>query len=54
MTPAKPESIDTTGGPRKKYESPRLEIYGNIHQITRALGTHGKADNGTKKLTKTG
>ena len=54
MTPAKPESIDTTGVPRKKYESPRLEIYGNIHQITQAIGQHGKTDNGTKKLTKTG
>jgi hypothetical protein len=55
MTPTKPESIEKAGAPRKKYESPRLEIYGNIHQITRAIGTHGKTDNATtKKLNKTG
>ena len=55
MTPTKPEPIDSADGPRKKYESPRLEIYGNIHQITQAIGNHGKTDNATtKKLNKTG
>ena len=55
MTPTKPDSIDKTGAPPKKYETPRLEIYGNIHQITQAIGTHGKTDNSTNtKLNKTG
>ena len=55
MPPTKPESIANVGSPRKKYEPPRLEIYGNIHQITQALGHTGKTDGGTTKLmTKTG
>lgn len=55
MPPTNPESIDNAAAPRKKYETPRLEIYGNIHQITQALGKTGKADGGTVKLkTKTG
>ena len=55
MTPTKPEPIDGADVPRKKYESPRLETYGNIHQITQALGDHGKTDNATtRKLNKTG
>ena len=54
MTPAKPESVDQPDGPRKKYEAPRLEIYGNIQQITQALGHTGKVDGGTHNKVKTG
>jgi hypothetical protein len=45
-----PESSNQTAGIRKQYESPRLEIYGNIHQITHAIGMHGKMDNATMMI----
>lgn len=54
MTPTKPESIGNSGVPRKTYETPRLEIYGNIHQITQTLGHVGKIDGGAHTKTKTG
>jgi hypothetical protein len=54
MTQPKPESIDNRGVPRKTYEAPRLEIYGNIQQITQALGHTGKVDGGTHNKVKTG
>ena len=41
--------------PRKKYETPRLEIYGDIHQITQNVGTQAKKnDNGARPRNKTG
>jgi hypothetical protein len=54
MTPVKPESIDDRSVPRKKYEAPRLEIYGNIHQLTHTIGNHGKVDGGVRNKSKTG
>lgn len=54
MIPAKPESIDNRDLPRKKYEAPRLEIYGNIHRITQTLGHIGKVDGGLHNMNKTG
>jgi hypothetical protein len=54
MPPTKPEPIDSRSVPRKKYEAPRLETYGNIHQITQTLGNHGKTDGGIHNMSKTG
>ena len=56
MRPTTPETINNAGAPRKTYESPRLERYGNIQQITQALGSEGAADGaaGGKGMNKTG
>ena len=54
MTPTQPESIDKREIPRKKYETPRLETYGNIHRITQTLGHVGKVDGGLHNMSKTG
>jgi len=34
---------------RKTYASPQLVIYGNISQITKAVGKTGNTDGGAKK-----
>ena len=53
--PANPHSDSNAVAPRKKYEAPRLEVYGNIHQITQTLGTLAKkADGGGHVMSKTG
>ena len=54
MRPTTPEPINNAGAPRKAYEPPRLERYGNIQQITQTLGTTGKNDGGGKGMNKTG
>ena len=48
MTPEPPVSTpDQTEQPRKNYTTPQLVDYGNIREITRALGgTLGKNDGG--------
>lgn len=52
MTP-KPDASDNAT-PKKHYEAPRLEIYGDIHEITQNIGTQGKRiDNGAKPRNKT-
>ena len=38
---------------RKKYDSPKLHEYGNIREITLAVGNTGNTDNGTGKNKKT-
>jgi hypothetical protein len=53
MKPDPPDGRDTAATPQKKYEPPRLEVYGNIHQITQALGRHGKMDGGHLLMNKT-
>jgi hypothetical protein len=35
------------GSPRKEYRTPSLRIYGNIREITQAVGRHGRGDGGT-------
>ena len=54
MTPTKREQINDAGAPRKQYETPRLEIFGNIHQITQAAGSDGRNDGGSHPMNKTG
>ncbi len=41
------------GGLRKVYESPRLDIYGDIREITKSVGKTGMADGATHGNTKT-
>jgi hypothetical protein len=50
----KPASASGSEPPKKKaYESPRLEVYGDIREIARSVGTKGKADGAARRLTKT-
>jgi hypothetical protein len=34
---------------KKRYENPKLTIYGNINQLTKAVGNMGLPDGGTGK-----
>lgn len=54
MTPTTPATVDHADAPKKRYTAPRLEIYGNIHQITQAVGSSGKGDGGAHPMNKTG
>lgn len=54
MPPTTPEPNDNRSVPRKTYETPRLEVHGNIQQITQTLGNHGKVDGGAHNMSKTG
>ena len=36
---------------KKPYQKPRLEVYGRLGEITRALGTMGKTDHHFAKFT---
>ena len=38
---------DAGEGPRlkKPYETPRLEVYGDVREIAKGLATHGMFDN---------
>jgi hypothetical protein len=38
--------IRPTGSAKKPYSRPRLEVYGNLREITQAIGKTGKADGG--------
>lgn len=39
--------------PKKAYQAPRLRTYGDIRDITRAVGKNGKLDNNNRKPFKT-
>jgi hypothetical protein len=38
---------------RKPYRSPHVSIYGDIREITKAVGNMGKGDGGAGKTDKT-
>jgi hypothetical protein len=38
---------------RKPYKSPRLETYGDIHEITESVSMMGMADGAAHGMTKT-
>lgn len=54
MTPTTPATVNNADTPKKEYAAPRLEIYGNIHQITQAVGSSGMNDGGSHPMNKTG
>ena len=54
VTPTTPATVDNADAPKKQYTAPRLEIYGNIHQITQAVGSDGMGDGGAHPMNKTG
>ena len=39
--------------PKKAYESPRLDVYGDIREIAKSVGMMGKMDGGSLQMTKT-
>lgn len=41
-----PPPVDNPGAQKKRYEPPRLERYGDIRQITQAVGHTGNPDGG--------
>jgi hypothetical protein len=44
---SKSTSFKGDGPAKKPYESPRLEVYGDIREVTDAGGNMGMLDNGT-------
>jgi hypothetical protein len=49
------KSVDSNGvvPPKKVYESPRLDLYGDIREIAKSVGMMGKMDGGLLRMTKT-
>ncbi len=37
---------------RKPYEPPRLDVYGDIHEVTNSFGMRGLNDHGTPPMSK--
>ena len=52
MTTTSPAARNS-GAPKKPYESPRLEVYGDIGKITQTVGSSGHADGGHGGMSKT-
>jgi hypothetical protein len=51
---ARSTSSDEDRPARKPYEPPRLEVYGDIRELTESVGMTGNADGGAHSMTKTG
>ena len=49
-----PAAVSHTDAPKKRYEPPRLDVYGDIRQITQTVGTTGNADGGHAGMNRTG
>lgn len=49
MTVRSPQSKKDDHG-RKPYETPRVEVYGDIRDIAKAIGHTGKTDGGAHGL----
>jgi hypothetical protein len=45
--------IKPTESIKKLYSRPRLEVYGDLREITQAVGKNGKTDGGPGNHTKT-
>jgi hypothetical protein len=41
-----PAAVTNVDSPKKQYEPPRLEVYGDIRQITQTAGMTGQSDGG--------
>ena len=39
--------------PKKPYKRPSLTVYGTIRELTKAVGVHGKSDQGIPPRRKT-
>jgi hypothetical protein len=49
-----PAAVTNAGAPKKPYEPPRLEVYGDIRRITQTAGNTGSADGGHGSMSRTG
>jgi hypothetical protein len=49
-----PPAIDDTGAPKKRYETPRLEVYGDVGRITQTVSNMGMMDGGHGAHGRTG
>jgi hypothetical protein len=49
-----PAAVTNAPPPKKRYEPPRLEVYGDIHQITQTVGNTGSVDGGHGSMSRTG
>ena len=49
----KPASFKEDGSTKKSYERPRLEVYGDIREVTEAFGMLAAADGALMGNTKT-
>jgi hypothetical protein len=52
--PTTPAAITNAQSPKKHYEPPRLEVYGDIRQITQTVGNTGAGDGGHGSMNRTG
>jgi hypothetical protein len=50
----KSTSLNEDGPAKKPYESPRLEVYGDIRAVTAATGTTTPKNDGSHSNEKTG
>jgi hypothetical protein len=50
---SKPADSNESVPPKKAYESPRLDVYGDIREIAQSVGMMGKMDGGFLRMTKT-
>ena len=49
-----PAAVNNADPPKKRYQPPRLEIYGDIRRITQTVGGTGQSDGGAHPMNKTG
>lgn len=49
-----PAAVTNAHTPKKRYEPPRLEVYGDIRQITQTVGNTGAGDGGHGSMSRTG
>jgi hypothetical protein len=48
-----PAAMNNAGAPKKPYATPDLKVYGDIRQITQAIGNGGMGDGGANPMHKT-
>ena len=53
MTTTSP-AIGNGAAPKKPYEPPRLDVYGDIRKITQTVSNTGNADGGHGQMSRTG
>ena len=49
-----PPPADRTDAPKKRYETPKLAVYGDLRQITQTVSNTGNADGGHGSMSRTG
>jgi hypothetical protein len=49
-----PAAVTHAQTPKKRYEPPRLDIYGDIHKVTQTVSNTGTVDGGHGSMSRTG